>query len=106
MNKFYRSLSLGRQRKEINQCSPTQHSITRSRVSLAQTTSLGSRSDSQQQLISKKVAGINKDTNAPEIIFATVALGSERSSSVGGGPPDVPSRSDIVQKVSSSDNIS
>ena len=29
---------------KVNQCSPTQHSITKSRVSLAHTTSLGNRS--------------------------------------------------------------
>lgn len=73
--------------------SPTQHSITKSRVSFAQATSLGNNSAFHTCLILGK--GDIWAKSPPAIIFATVAFGRERSSSDPGAPP-CPSWSDIA----------
>lgn len=75
---------------------PTQHSITKSRVSLAQVTSLGRSSARTTSQRMAAVCGVNE----PVIIFATVALGRERSSSMGGSP-ECPSRSDMARRTNS-----
>lgn len=77
--------------------SPTQHSMTRSRVSFAQTISLGS---SSVRVNSPHLGRRDISRLVPAIILATVALGSDRSSSVGAPPPECPSRSDISIRAS------
>lgn len=77
----------------IRESLPTQHSIMRSRVSLAQTTSFGSNSVNKGVSIYAVV--VYGRAALPVIILATVALGKERSSSFGGRPP-CPSPSDIL----------
>lgn len=77
--------------EENMHASPTQHSMMRSLVSLAQTMSFGSSSGDVRVRIDKRQ---RRRRMRPAIIFETVAFGRERSSSPGG--PVWPSRSDIV----------
>lgn len=89
--------------------SPTQHSMTRSRVSFAHVTSFGKSSMRSRWLVYEEVPTKECDmisklifsegagySDAPAIIFATVAFGRDKSSS--GGGPECPSRSDMAQQ--------
>ena len=69
---------------KVDYCLPTQHSITKSRVSLAHTTSLGNSSGKKRM----SDGGLGGGIYTPAIILATVAFGRERSSSVGAPFPE------------------
>ena len=76
--------------------SPTQHSMIKSRVSFAHATSFGSSSVHRTSVSDAHREGRStvREAFSPWIIFATVAFGSERSSS-DGGRPLCPSLSDM-----------